>query len=311
MEEKIKDLIILGAGPAGMGASIYASRYQVDHIVIGKEFGGYLNEIHKIENYLGFDSISGMDLGLKMRAHVEGLGISLVQEVATKIEKTNQGFKVITDNGEYEARKILYAIGTSARKLDIEGEKEFLGKGISYCATCDGPFFKNKKVVVVGGGNSAAMAALMLAEYAEKVTLVYRGVELGCLPSYSDSLKHNPKITIEYNKNIARIEGENVVERVILLDHEGVESEIITSGVFVEIGSLPNQEMLVALGVEVDGKGFVKTAPNQATSIDGIYAAGDITTNSNGFRQVITAAAEGAVASLEIFKKLKEKKSGN
>ncbi len=303
----MKDLIILGAGPAGLGASIYASRYKIDHMLIGKEAGGYLNEIHKIENYLGFESITGMELGLKMRSHVEGLGIELQQEVAEKIEVVDGGFKVITDKGEHEAKKILYAIGTSARKLDIEGEEKFMGKGVSYCATCDGPFFRNKKIIVVGGGNSAAMAALMLAEYAEKVTLVYRGPELSCLPSYSDSLKDNDKIKIEYSKNIVRIEGENVVEKVILQDHEKEESEVEADGVFIEIGSLPNQEMLVSLGVEMDEQGFVRTSANQSTSVEGIYAAGDITTNSNGFRQVITAAAEGAVATLEIFRKLKEK----
>ncbi len=307
MEGEIKDLIILGAGPAGLGASIYASRYKIDHIIIGKEPGGYLNEIHKIENYLGFESLTGFELASKMRSHVENLGAKLQQETALRIEKIDGGFEVTTDKGSYKAKKILYTVGTSARRLDVPGEKEFFGKGISYCSTCDGPFFKNKKVAIVGGGDSAAMAALMLAEYAESVTLIHRGDELSCMPVYLDSLRDNSKIKIEYNKGVSRIEGENAVERVILSNKEGGEEVVEINGIFIEIGSVPNQKMLLELGVEVDDKGFLKTKPDQSTSIEGIYAAGDITTNSNGFRQVITAAAEGAVAAVEIFRKLKEK----
>lgn len=310
MEEKIKDLIILGAGPAGLGASIYASRYKIDHFLIGKEPGGYLNEIHRIENYLGFEGVPGIEMGAKMRAHVESLGVELQQATATKIEKMEGGFQVITDKGIFKAKKLLYTVGTSARKLDAPGEKEFFGKGVSYCSTCDGPFFRNKKVLVVGGGDSAAVAALMLAEYAESVTLVHRSSEFTCTPSYIDSLKANDKIKLEYNKSILKIEGENVVKSVSLKDANGNEEVLDMDGVFIEIGSVPNQRMLLELGVEVDERGFVKTNPDQSTSIEGIYAAGDITTNSNGFRQVITAAAEGAVAAVEIFKKLKEKQDG-
>ncbi len=301
----MKDLIILGAGPAGLGASVYASRYQIKHVILGEEVGGYLNEIHKIENYLGFEAISGMELGMKMKAHVESLGGTLKQETALKIEKIEGGFKVTTNKEEYQARSLLYAIGTSARKLNVEGEKEFLGKGVSYCATCDGPFFRNKKVVVVGGGNSAAMAALMLAEQSNNVTLVHRGKELSCSPNYFDRMKNSEWITIEYNKNIARVEGANVVERIILKDEKDEEIVVEANGIFVEIGSIPNQQMLVDLGVEINKNGFIVTDQAQLTSIEGIYAAGDITTNSNGFRQIITAAAEGAVAALEIFKRLK------
>lgn len=301
----MKDLIILGAGPAGLGASIYASRYKIDHVILGEEMGGYLNEIHRIENYLGFEVITGMELGMKMKTHVENLGGQLKQEKATKIEKIEGGFKVTTDKGEHEAKNILYAIGTSARKLNVEGEDEFLGKGVSYCATCDGPFFRNKKVVVVGGGNSAAMAALMLAEQDSEVTLVHRGPELSCSPNYFDRMSADERISIVYSKNVTKIVGENVVEKVVLTDEKGMESEVETNGVFVEIGSVPNQQMLLELGVEVDKNGFVVTGPDQTTSVEGIYAAGDITTNSNGFRQIITAAAEGSVAALEIFKKLR------
>ncbi len=307
MEGEMKDLIILGAGPAGLGASIYASRYKIDHIIIGKEPGGYLNEIHRIENYLGFEAVSGIDLGAKMRAHVENLGVTLQQETATKIEKIEGGFSVITEKGTYQTKKLLYTVGTSPRRLDVPGEKEFFGKGVSYCSTCDGPFFRNKKVAIVGGGDSAAMAALMLAEYAESVVLIHRGSELTCMPIYLDSLLTNDKIKIEYSKSISKIEGENVVKKVILKDNDGIEDGLEMDGVFIEIGSIPNQKMLLELGAEVDEKGFIKTGPNQSTSVDGIYAAGDITTNSNGFRQVITAVAEGAVAAVEIFRKLKEK----
>lgn len=301
----MKDLIILGAGPAGLSASVYASRYKIDHLLIGAEIGGFLNEIHKVENYLGFDSISGMELGMKMKAHAEKLGGDLRQEVVQEMEKIADGFRIKTNVAEYEAKKIIYSIGTSARKLGVEGERDFLGKGISYCATCDGPFFRNKKVVVVGGGNSAAMAALMLAEHASSVVLVHRGAALACEPSYLDGMERKDNIEIRYERNVVKVEGENLLQKVFLSLKDGTQEEVETDGLFIEIGSIPNQKMIKELGVETDERGFVVTSKDQKTSIDGLYAAGDITTNSDCFRQIITAASEGAIAAVNVFKDLK------
>ena len=212
----MQDLIILGTGPAGLTASIYASRYKINHLLIGAETGGYLNEIHKIENYPGIPSISGFELAQKMKEHVESLGGKIILETAINIEKKEEYFEIKTEQNSYQAKNIIYSIGTQARKLNISGENELRGKGVSYCATCDGAFFKNKNVAIIGGANSAAVAALMLAEHAAKVTLFYRGGELRCTPSYLEQMKKNSKIEIVCCTNLKEIKGTDKVESVIL-----------------------------------------------------------------------------------------------
>lgn len=301
------DLIILGSGPAGLSASIYASRYNVKHLVISKEPGGYLNEIHKVENYPGFVEISGMELGQKMTEHAETFNSKIVREIVLDVEKLEDGFKVKTDKNSYEARKVIYAIGTSCKKLHIPGEEEFLGKGVSYCATCDGPFFKGKEVFVVGGGNSAAMAALMLAEHAKKVTIIYRKDKLRCAPSYIDRINKKENINVLFGTTLKRVMGKDRIEEVLLCNPPHTDRNEKADGVFIEIGSTPNCEIILNLGIEVDEKGFIKVNPDQSTNIPNFYAAGDITTNSNGFRQIITAASEGAIAALAVFEGLNQK----
>ena len=301
----MKKLAILGAGPAGLTASIYASRYNVDHILIGSEIGGYLNEIHKIENYPGIPSISGFELSQKMKEHVESLGSKVTQGSVVGLKKIEGGFEIETDQEKYQAENIIFSIGTVFRRINIPGEKELTGKGISYCATCDGPFFKNKKVVVVGGGNSAAVAVLILSEFADHIDLIYRGEELKCAPTFKDQMDKSDKINIIYNANITEIKGENKVEKIILDKEVNGSNEMEVDGVFIEIGSDPNISLVAPLGVELDEKNYIKTNQNQSTNIEGFFAAGDITTNSNGFRQIITAASEGAIATLAVYEKIK------
>jgi thioredoxin reductase (NADPH) len=304
MSANIYDFIVIGGGPSGLTASIYASRYKLKHLVFSKEPGGQLNEIHKIENYPGYASISGFDLAQKMVEQAKALGGEIKTEAIAKIEKKSDLFEVATSENNYTTKNILITVGTEYRKMNIPGEKELKGKGVSYCATCDAAFFKDKIVCVIGGANSAAMAALLLAEYAEKVFLIYRGAELRCDPVYREKIIANEKITIIYETNLAEIKGTGKVEQVILgKEYEGSNS-LDTDGVFIEIGSEPGVELVQELGVETDEKNFIKVNPDQSTNIPGVYAAGDVTTGSNGMRQVITAAAEGAIAAGSIFKKL-------
>jgi thioredoxin-disulfide reductase len=301
---EIQKVVIIGGGPAGIAASIYLSRYKVQHKLFAPEIGGFMNETHKIENYPGFTSISGFELSQKMGDHIKSLGVNIIPQEIAKITKQGNVFELTTFNKEkFFADNVIYAVGTISNKLGIPGEKELKGKGVSYCATCDGPFFKNKEAVVAGGGNSAAVAVFILAEHADKVTLVHRGDTPTCEPSYIDEMKTNPKINIISNANIVAIKGDELVKKVILDREVEGSREYKTDGVFIEIGSGPNTALITDLEVELNDRGYIKVNPDQSTNINNFYAVGDISTNSNGFRQIITAGAEGAIAAISIFEK--------
>lgn len=304
MANDIYNLIIIGAGPAGLAASIYASRYKVNHIVIAKEPGGQINEAHQVENWPGTVSIGGLELGRNMREHAEKLGARIVMDSVSGVTKVDNVFSVTTHAGQYQAKNIVLALGMEYRKLMIPGEEEFKGKGVSYCPTCDAPFFRDKVVAVIGGGNSAASAAMHICEHASKVYLIYRGSELKCDPAYCEKLKKNPKVTIIYSTNVKEIRGGEAVDKIILdKEYEG-KAELETQGVFVEIGSEPGVELAKQLGVETDKQGFIVVNPDQGTNVLGVWAAGDATTGSNKMRQILTAAAEGAIAAGSVYRKL-------
>lgn len=299
------DLVIIGAGPAGLGASIYASRYKLNHVVIGSEVGGQVTEAWEIENYAGIESISGKDLMDKFVKQTKDLGGTIIEGSVNKVEKIQEGFEISTDDGKkYETKSIILALGMKARKMNIPGEDKFLGKGISYCATCDAMFFRGKDVVVIGGGDAAATAAIHLAEFANSVQLLYKEGTKTFEPAWDQQMKENGKIAAGSFDVVSRVVGEEKVEG---LEYEigGKKKEIAVQGVFIEIGSVPGVVVAQNLGVQTDEQGYIFVKPDQSTTIENVYAAGDATTGSNKFRQIITAVAEGAVASGSVYKKLK------
>ncbi len=300
------DLIIIGSGPAGLTASIYASRYKLKHIIIGEEIGGQIMKASRIENWPGEESISGVGLTEKIRKQAENLGAEIVNIGVDAIEKTADGFKVVTDDERiFETKTIIFALGMKPRKMNLPKEDDFIGKGISYCATCDAMFFKNKDVVVIGGGDSAATAALHLAEFANSVKLLYKNGTKIFEPAWEERMLENGKITLESFENVLEIVGENKIEGIVYEIQGGQRKELKVQGIFIEIGSTPGAVIAKDLGVETDEQGFIVVRANQSTNIEGVFAAGDITTASNKFRQIITAAAEGAIAAEGAYKKVR------
>jgi len=324
------DLIIVGAGPAGLGASIYASRYKLEHVVIGNEIGGQITEAWEIENYAGFESISGKELMEKFSNQTKKLGAEIIPAVVVEVNKKDDSFDVVTSDGKsYISKSIIFALGMKARKANITGEDDFIGKGVSYCATCDAMFFREKEVVVIGGGDSAATAALHLSEFASKVTLMYRGDQVKFEPAWKEKIEKNEKIEIILNSEVKEIKGEGKVSAISYEQsgpastredaspaltnrgestRGGEKKELPVQGVFIEIGTVPGVEVAKKLGIETDDQDYIIVDSTQKTNLDYVYASGDVTTASNKFRQVITAVAEGAVAAGSVYKKIKLEK---
>ncbi len=303
------DLIIIGAGPAGLVAGVYAARYNLKTLVIGKEAGGMMNEAHLVENYLGFPPTPGVELGKRFREMVEKLGVRIETGAeVVGLSVIRGGFEVKTNRGElFAARALIMAVGTEKRKLNVPGEQEFLGKGVSYCYTCDAPLFKNKVVGVVGGANSAAMAALALAGHAKNVLMMYRRDRLRCDPVLLERVEKNPRIEIIYGVVPARVEGKGFLESVVLKRSDKTkrgkvrEGRVILQGLFVEVGEVPMVSLAKQIGLKLSENQFIVVNDDMSTNVPGVFAAGDITTGSIEFRQIITAAAEGAIAAQSAF----------
>lgn len=306
MKTESNDLVIIGTGPAGLSAAIYAARYKIDFLIIGGQVGGNMCESCLIENYPGFEKpLTGERLAQKMEAQLKKLGHNIIIDDIGAVAKTKEGFILSGTKGSYETKKLLLALGMATNKLNVPGEAEFLGRGVSYCATCDGYFFKGKTVAVVGGGDAAATSAIFLADIAKKVYLIVRRNELRADPFCQTKLKKNPKVEIIFETNIKEIAGKEKVEKVVLdKDNRSVELD----GVFIEIGQTPQDILFRELGIKQNDKGLVSVDGAQKTSVQSIWAAGDMTTNSNNLRQIVTAASEGAVATVDIFSELKKSK---
>lgn len=304
-QDQIYDVAIIGTGPAGYAASIYASRYNLSNFVIGAAMGGQAAESHSIQNYPSYTEISGPELSGKMKDHAEACGGIVVFDTVTSITGTAGDFTVKTDSGlKYTTKAIILAVGTKRRKLNIPGEDKFYGKGITYCATCDAMLFQGKVVAVVGGSDAANMASLHLVGIASNVYQIYRKDKLRGEPAWSEKAANNPDIEIIYNTNVIEAKGSDVLESITLDREYNGSNTLSVDGLFIEIGSEPDTTLMKQLGVKTDESGYIKVGKDQKTNIPGIWAAGDITTGSNNFRQVITAAAEGAIAAHNVFETL-------
>ncbi|MFW5746531.1 MAG: NAD(P)/FAD-dependent oxidoreductase [Nanoarchaeota archaeon] len=305
---ELRDIIIIGAGPAGLTAAIYAARYKLDVAVLTKEVGGMAATAHKVCNYPGFTSISGFELMQKMADQAEALEVPILHESVVKVSRQKDGTFVVSTaaHKQHHARKVIFTGGTERRKLDIPGEKELLGKGVSYCATCDGGFFRDKKVAVIGGSDAALTAALLLSEYATAVTIIYRKDRFfRAEPSWVDLVEKDDKITTVFEQEVEEIMGEDRVTGVRLTSGD----ELAVDGVFIEIGSVPNLRILHEIDVEVDGN-YIVTDEHRETATHGLYAAGDVI--KQPFKQIVTAAAHGAVAAFSAYQALKkEEKDDN
>ena len=303
------DIIIIGAGPAGLTAGMYAGRQNSKTLVIDKGMAGGLGlEVPMMQNYPGFDLIAGMELIQKMKAQSENYCEILENTVIDSIEKTEEGFNLKTKNSpllmssddagerEFFTKTIILATGASHRHLNVPGEAEFLGRGVAYCATCDGMFFIGRDVLMVGGGNSAAQEALYLKNLGCNVRLVHRRDELRCEHHLQKALEDND-IEVLWNSTIQEIKGEMAVNSVTLL-RDGKEEDYKTDAVFVAIGDDPSNDLAKELGVALDDDGYIITDKSQATNVPGVYSAGDIT---GGLKQWVVACGEGAVAAMSAY----------
>lgn len=302
------DLMILGGGIAGMTAAIYAVRYNLKTIVIGQSFGGAGNLAGHIENWPGFVG-TGAELMTKVYEQAKHAGAHFIEGEISSINKSKNTFSVEVGENKIQAKSIILALGMQHRKLGVKGEKELLGKGVSYCATCDGMFFKGKTVMVVGGSDSAAKAALYLSEIAKKVYVSYRKGEMRCEPISLKKLHGKENVEISYFTNPVEILGDKKVTGIILSQEEGSkkkELKLDVDGIFVEIGAAPVIEVVQPLGVQLNEGGFIMIDRNCKTNVEGVFAAGDDTDTS--FKQLIVGASEGAMAAKSAHEFLKFEK---
>lgn len=298
-ESKHVKVLIIGAGPAGLSAALYAARAELNPVVLtGMTIGGQASITHIIENYPGFpDGLPGPELGELFRAQAERFGAEIVFDTATEVDFTKKPYRVKAYGGEYTADSVIITTGATPRNLEVPGETELTGKGVSYCGTCDGFFFKDKEVVVVGGGDSAMEEGGFLTRFANKVTVVHRRDELRASPILESRAKSNPKIDFIWNTVIKSIDGTDAVQKVILENVKtGEESSFSTDGVFIFIGHTPNTELFDGQ-LELDEDGYLVVNTYMETNVPGVYAAGEVA--DPHFRQVITSAGMGAAAAIQ------------
>jgi len=295
------DCIIIGAGPAGMAAAIYLARKKMKIIVLTGDFGGQTAKASSVENYPGFEKISGPELSEKMHQQIEKLGVESKSEEVKGVEKDETSFNVTTYNGSYKAKSVIVCSGKTHRKLGVPGEEEFTGKGVSYCAICDGPLFKDKTVVIVGGGNSALDAALELEKYAKAVFILNISDQPQCDAILLDRFKDSPKSQIICGAKTKEIYGDGFVRGLKYEEESGNLKDLPCEGIFVEIGWTPSTDFVKNL-VKVSELSEIEVDKTGATACEGIYAAGDVT--DTPFKQIVIAAGEGAKAALSAWKYL-------
>lgn len=294
------ELIIIGAGPAGITASVYAARKKMNFLVVTKDVGGQMVLSADIENYIGYQFITGMELTRKFREHMEQFKVELKeQEIVNLVEKEDGSMGVLTDKGEYKTKTVVVASGRTPLKLGAEGEEEFSNRGVSYCATCDAPLFADMNVAVIGGGNSGLDAVLQLMKIAKKIYLIDIAAKLRADPVMVEKARSSDKVVIYNNTTVKQIYGGNFVQG-IKIDRKGVIEDLAVEGVFVEIGSIPASDFVKDVMKNEFGEILVNCRCE--TNIPGIFAAGDVTDVQG--KQIIVAGGEGAKAALSAFEYL-------
>ena len=305
------DFLIIGAGGTGLAAAMYSARLGMKTLVLGKSqgselpIGGVITTTNLVENYPGFINLTGTELAKKIEEHARSYDLVTIKEDnVIEVNKLKKYFEVKTENGNYLTKSVLFATGTKWRKLDVPGSKEFENKGVNYCALCDGPLFKNKIVGLVGGSDAAAKDALVLAEHAKKIYIIYRGEKIHPEPINLQRIESNKKIEIINNTNVTEIKGEKFLTNVIL-DKEYQESKTLKlDGLFVAIGHIILSDLAKRLGVKVNKKREIITNKSAQTNLAGVYAAGDV--SDGDFKQLITGVAEGCTSAHSAYEYIKE-----
>jgi thioredoxin reductase (NADPH) len=306
-DEEFVRVLIIGSGPAGLSAALYAARADLDPVVLtGMELGGQVSLTFAVENYPGFpEGIGGMEMVDLFQKQAQRFGAQIEFDLASEVDLSERPFKVKTQNGKsYSAESLIISTGASAIHLNVPGEEEFTGRGVSYCATCDGWFFKEKEVIVVGGGDSAVEESLFLTRYADNVTIVHRRDELRAGAILSERAQANPKIDFSWNTVVKEISGNGAVQTVKLQDTQtGEERETEVDGVFIFIGHSPNTSLFTDQ-LEMDENRYLIVDKLMQTNIPGVYAAGEVA--DPHFRQVITSAGMGAAAAIQANRFMEE-----
>lgn len=296
------DLIIIGAGAAGLAAGVYGARSGLKTLVLDEEVaGGTTSDAPLVENYPGFQKISGAELAQKMAVHCRGAGAVIREfEQVLSLDLRGNAKLVKTNRATYEAKAVVIASGSHYLEVGIPGEKEFRGRGVSYCGVCDGPLFRGKRVLVIGGGNSALITALYLAELVSEVKIAHRRDMFRAEEALVEALKTTKNAEILWSTEVKEIKGDKLVNRVIIVNKEtGDSREVPVDGVFVQIGEAPNSQQAKEAGVDVDDDGNIKVDIRQHTNIAGVFAAGDVT--NHPVKQIGTAVGQGITAALEAY----------
>ncbi|MBC8516347.1 MAG: thioredoxin-disulfide reductase [Nitrosopumilus sp.] len=300
------DVIIIGAGPSGYTAGIYCSRAGYDTLILsGLLPGGQLVNTTEVENYPGFENgIMGPDLMIDMRKQSQRMGTTIIDDVVVDVDFRRKPFKVLTASEEFEGRAVIIATGANPRKLGVEGEETFSGKGVSYCATCDGPFFRNQEILVVGGGDSAIEEATFLTKFASNVHVIHRRGELRASKIMQERAFNNEKIKFHFDSEITTIKGDQKIQQAVLKNLKtNEETTLEAGGLFVAIGHVPNTQLFKGQ-IDLDDEGYIVLKNKTYTNIEGVFAAGDV--HDRSYRQAITAAAFGCMAAIDVDKYLTE-----
>ncbi|HDJ89637.1 MAG TPA: FAD-binding protein [Thermoprotei archaeon] len=293
------DVIIVGGGVAGLTAALYSARYGLKTIVLTKDIGGTTAIAGIIEDYPGFEQISGEELVNRIVRQVKKYGVPIILDIVSEIKgNLDEKFRVIGSSGEYIGRTVIIAVGAERRRLNVPGEEKYIGRGVSYCAVCDAPLFKDKVVAIVGGGDSAVKEAIHLSQFVKKLYVIHRRKQFRAIHLLVEKLLSRPNVETVLERRVVEIGGNDRVKYVVLDDGR----RLNVDGVFIDIGIVPPKEFFIKNSLKVDEKGYLIVDSRQMTSREGIFAAGDCTNACNRFHQIVTAAAQGALAADSIFK---------